>query len=86
VYPPVEFVVVSRVIEVCSDITVTVALEMTLPEGSETSPVMPPSVCCEYNEPQHSATVAAMASNREDAEGKTRLAFFIWLTSKWAFQ
>ena len=32
--------------EVCSSTTVTVALGMTPPDGSVTSPVMPPSVCC----------------------------------------
>jgi len=35
-----------RVREVPSETAVTVAPGMTLPEGSETTPVMPPSVVC----------------------------------------
>jgi hypothetical protein len=82
VYAPVAFVLVSRVSEVCSAFTVTVALGIYAARGSVTSPVIPPSVCCANSEPQHSATAAATASNRETEEGKICLEYFNSLTSK----
>jgi hypothetical protein len=78
----VPLVTVVRVIDVDSAVTVTVALGITPPVGSVTSPVMPPSVCCDKSDEQHSATIATIASNRGNADGRIRIKGVNWLTSK----
>src|SRR6266568_6931609 len=63
-YVPVPLVLVVRVNEVCSSNTVTVALGMTPPDASVTTPVMPPSVCCANRGEMHSAATATIANSR----------------------
>src|SRR5579872_2294853 len=67
-YVPAPLVTSVRVRDVCSSRTVTVALGITLPDGSVTSPVIPPSVCCASSVEPHSATTAAKASSRGNKE------------------
>src|SRR5271170_8247818 len=64
-YSPDALVLTERVRAVCSSTTLTVALGITPPDESVTSPVMPPSVCCAGTMVAHSATAATNTSSRE---------------------
>jgi len=73
---------VLRESEVCSSVMVTLALGITPPDASLTSPEMPPSVCCANRGEQHSAATVAIASSRESREEKICMEYLKWRASK----
>src|SRR5580692_12241653 len=75
-YSPEALVFTERVNAVFSSTTVTVALGITPPEESVTSPVMPPRVCCARPVLKHSATTATNASSPGIREKKLRMVNF----------
>src|SRR5580658_2568444 len=74
-YSPDPLLVTERVNPVFSSTTVTVALGITPPDESLTSPVMPPRVCCARTALQHSATTARTASSRGIREETSRMEY-----------
>src|SRR5579862_884133 len=75
VYIPEGLVFVVRSNPVFSSSSETVALGMTPPCGSVTSPVSPPSVCCARREELHSAKAATIASSRTNNEKADRMGY-----------
>src|SRR5580692_3705782 len=73
VYVPAPLVLVVRVSEVFSSTRVTPALGMTPPDGSVTSPVMPPRVCCADRNELHSAMAARIVSSWGKTEETNRM-------------
>jgi hypothetical protein len=78
----VPFVIAVRVSDVCSPTTVTVALGITPPDSSVTTPVMPPSVCCAESDELHSAAAATIASSRGSKEQNERMEYLKEMASE----